>query len=213
MTYAQWMFEYHALQEKERGWAKQIAEVVKGFARSLREMLIGVLGLNLIREWKAPKDKPFDTDTKAALADVTPFVPASILFGRPQVLQAYLDDLKKTEKEERASEAFRAQQDAAFEAFSAALARGETPPDMDPVLMGRPGDTLNLYWRSEDAQAALRSLGVKPRPADAPAVPHVSAKPRRLPAHVAPKAKVTFDDESDLGAEESLAIKMERGSF
>lgn len=203
MNEAQWLFMYHVLRDKERSWAETIAEAMRGGVRQLREMLIGVLGLNLVRKWKEPKGG-FDAATKTALDDVTPYVPASFLFGRPQSIQPYLDEMQKEAKIEKAAADYQATQDDAFEEFSKRLAAGG---DMEPWVKGKPGDDRNVYWNSLDAKQILRSLGVKPRVGGA-AVPHISVKPKHIPKYLRPDPKIVVTDEP-----ESPALLMERAAF
>jgi len=165
MTEAQWLFEYRALRKKEDEELEMQVEAFKTGARVLRDTLIGVLGLDAFvteaDRAKAPKDAPV-------------FMPASLLFSNHWLLKAHMDEQKKAEDTERALK------DAAFEEFSKKLAKGEIG-DMDPLLLGNlpSGGNVTDYWAQESAKQMLRMLGVKPRPVNAPAVPHFSGRPKR----------------------------------
>jgi hypothetical protein len=113
-----------------------------------------VFGLNLFSEEKDP--------------DV--FTPGAFVFGNHHLLKPLLDRAKKTADDKAAAEA--AVSDAAFEEFSKRLARGDVG-DMEPILNP---DLKNAYWNSLETQQTLMSLGIKPRPADAPAAPHYGKK-------------------------------------
>lgn len=178
MTQAMWLFEYHALLERDRTCRTLVNDLFKSATTILREVLVGVLGLNLIKAWKAPKGEAFDEKTKAVLEGMTPFVPGAFIFGRPEMVNHYLDEMKLDAKTEAEATAYASNQDEAFEEFSARLARGEAG-DMDPVFVGVPGEEVNRYWRSEEAKATVAALGVKPRPKSAPAVPHVRMRIER----------------------------------
>lgn len=165
MTEAQWLFEYHALRKKEDRELEVQVEAVKTGARILRDTLIGVLGLDL-----------FVTDKERAMAskDMPAFYPAALLFSNHHLLKGVFDEQKKAEDTERALK------DAAFEEFSKKLAKGEIG-DMDPLLLGNlpSGGNVTDYWAQESAKQMLRALGVKPRPENAPTVPHFSGRPKR----------------------------------
>lgn len=165
MTEAQWLFEYHALRKKEERELEVQVEALKTNARVLRDTLVGVLGLDV---FVSEKEKA------AAPPDAPVFYPASLLFSNHHLLKGVLDEQNKAADSERALK------DEAFEEFSKKLARGEVG-DMDPLLLGNlpGGGNVTDYWAQESAKQMLHQLGVKPRPANAPAVPHFSGRPRK----------------------------------
>lgn len=162
MNEAQWLFEYYALRKREEEETNFFVTLVRGIITNLREMLIGLLGLNVIKQWTL---KPGET-----APDVTPFVPLSFLVARQDVLKHYIDEGARDDTP------VPPEQDAAFEAWSAKLARGDIA-DMDPILIGTPDDDKNVYWRSEAAQQALKAMGIRSTPgAAATGVPHYTVK-------------------------------------
>lgn len=162
MNEAQWLFEYYALRKREEDEGNFFITLVRGIVTNLREMLIGLLGLNVIKRWVL---KPGET-----APDVTPFVPLSFLVSKPEMLKHYIDEGEKDDT------VVPPEQDAAFEAWSAKLARGDVA-DMDPILIGTPNDDKNLYWRTEAAQQALKAMGVRSTPGIAQTgVPHYTVK-------------------------------------
>lgn len=169
MTYAQWMFEALALKKREADEAEVTSSLISAFSRILRETLIGVLGLGLVKP--KPDAKP---------EDGTAFVPASFIMGRPEMLKHFLEDMKKEEKTEDALN------DEAFEAFSAKLAKGDVG-DMDPLIVGHSGPVdPGAFWASAGAKQMLASMGIKQRTTGR-AAPHMEGKPR-----------VMFDDEENV---------------
>lgn len=125
MTEAQWLFEYHALQAKERSWSDTIVDAFKAFFQELRASLISLFGLNLVKKWDTSK---LSDEDKRVLEKETPFVPASFLWGRPEMLKAFLEEGEKQEIEEHAFD------DKAFDEMSLRMARGEMN-DLDRALM------------------------------------------------------------------------------
>lgn len=161
MTWGQWLFEYHALRKKEEDEGKFLGEVMVAATNALRETLVGVLGLHLFAEEKPAGSGP------------TPFIPAAALFSNHHLLKHVI------EAKEKAKQAEEAMQDDAFEALSQKLAKGDFG-DLHPILRGgNIAEDKNAYWRSEEAQLALRRAGVTNRPASAGAAPHFSRKVRK----------------------------------
>lgn len=165
MTDAEWVFEAEALRRKEQAENDMQLATFKANARVLRETLIGVLGLHIF----APKDAGGEADVAVdetpgdgAEAKVPSFMPAVFLFGNHHLLA------KQIEQKQEEGFATDAMNDEAFEAFSQKLAQGDFS-DLDPVHFGGGGDN---YWNTTEGRAALARLGVVPREADAPSVPH-----------------------------------------
>ncbi|APU88890.1 hypothetical protein Rctr197k_070 [Virus Rctr197k] len=175
MTEAQWLFEYHALQKKADLEAEVMTEVMKASARILRDTLVGVLGLNLFAPAPAASE-----DASAAA-----FLPAALLFSNHHLLKVAIDEKAKEVDLEKVVA------DDAFEEFSKKLARGEVG-DMDPLLLGNlpNGGHLSDYWAQESARQAMAILGIKPRPAGAPAAAHFSGRPKHVGG-----VTVSFEDE------------------
>ena len=165
MTTLQWHFEYVALLERERSWIKVASNFLSAMLKGCRELLIHTLGLNLIKRW-APAADGTSQSTEASEDACTPFIPGSLIWGQPEVVKHYLEDLEK----ENVAEAAAA--DKAFDEWSARLARGDTA-DMDPILLGEtpPGmKPVSTNW-----QAMLQRVGVRERAPNAPppeTVPH-----------------------------------------
>lgn len=166
MTEAQWMLEYHALRSKE----KDQVDLAKTVFLRFQEMLSDILGLNVVHDTRKDKSE-----------GVRPFVPMSLLVGRPEIMQEYLKGLERGAAEDEGAA------DESFEKLSQQIqAQAEGRPTEDDTSALVPVLTANLSdldtgnaWQSAEVQAALRALGVKPRPADAPAAVHVSAKPKK----------------------------------
>lgn len=139
MTTAQWIFEAHALQARDRIQADTVLATVKASVRILRNLMVSVLGLRL----RATKE--------GEEADEFKFVPLSVLLADP----ARLKDLMSAEEAEAAVET--ATEDEAFDAFSKQLARGEVG-DLEPILSSDPTPGKVSV---EEYQAMLKSMGIK----------------------------------------------------
>lgn len=167
MTWTQWLFEYHALAEKEEGDARMEAELLSAGLKRMRDILVATLGLNLV-----PPDpaKPLAADAP------TPFVPFSFLVGQPEVMQEYLTRYKRAEAENASVD------DEAFETFSSELleqlktGKSRLPEGMVPLLTKDLAGLRGGGFSLEDAEI-LRSLGVKPAVDQGP-VPHITARPK-----------------------------------
>lgn len=168
MTDAQWKFEAEALRRKEEAAANMQVEVVKAGARILHDTLVSVLGLGLF----APAG---GSEAGAEAGGPLPFLPAAFLFANHHLLRVALEE---RDKSEHAGEAMG---DAAFEAFSARLARGDVG-DLDPLLLGTlpTGTSVDALWKQTAFEQTLAALGVKERPIDAPAAPHFGGDERRV---------------------------------
>ena len=186
MTEAQWLFEYHALRKKEDREFEMGAEVMKAGARILRDTLIGVLGLNLL----VPKN-----EAEAATPDAPAFIPAAALMSNHHLLKIHFEAYQKAAGTETAMA------DAAFEEFSKKLARGDVG-DLDPLLLGNlpGGGNVTDYWAQASAKQMLAALGIKPRPTDAPAVPHFGKRPKKVG-----RVQISFEGEERLLQEQEDA--------
>jgi hypothetical protein len=141
----------------------------------LRDLLIGLLGLNVLGP-KSETERAADVE-KGFDPTFPKFVPFAFLAGQPEVIKHYLEQAKRRHGEEAAAT------DEAFEAFSQALltqiktGRSGLPGKMASLLTDDLRDVeRNAYWKSEEVQLALQSMGVKPR-AESKAVPHIGARP------------------------------------
>lgn len=190
MTWEQWVFEYASLKRKESQDAELITTIMETSSHSIRETLIGLLGLNLV-----PK-------TQVEPSDTTPFVPMSFLVGRPEIMKRLLDDLQNEERVE-------ARPDDEFEAFSrdlqARLESGDDFGDMEPVI-GPDETTPELRWNTDRMQSLLKSVGVtvvddsedqeEPAPSELTSIiSEVSKGPVQIPASLPPKGPVVVFDE------------------
>lgn len=137
MTTAQWLFEYHALQEKEKASATFTVEVYKESVTALRKLMIALLGLDIIGEKK--------------------ILPLSLLAGNPRLLGKWYEDAQADAAAEAAAN------DSEFDALSEQLAKGEIG-DLDPLLFGDMGDISKDYTQTEEYKEALTALGIKIKP-------------------------------------------------
>jgi hypothetical protein len=151
MNWAQWVAEYHALLKKDKEQVDLVVRAMDSGFQSLREMLVGVLGLNLVHRsqlGEAAKDLP---------EHVTPFIPFSMLVSRPDVIK------KVQEEYEAASSASRGVEDDAFEAFSKDLQRrleeGDLG-DMEPLFGSVEMSAKDRYFQRYPPEM-LRNLGVR----------------------------------------------------
>lgn len=153
MTWGQWLFEYAALKKKEEKEAELVTTVMEASAHTMREILIGVLGLNLVH-----KDQ-FEAERRAAGEEVqrgTPYVPMSMLVGRPEIMKELIDELDKHEG------GMAAMDDDEFDKFSRELQKrleSGDYGDMEPII-GPDETTPEKRWNTERMQALLRSAGV-----------------------------------------------------
>lgn len=170
MTDAQWLFEYHALRKKEEAEIEVAAKTMETNANILRDTIVATLGLGLFVPKGTPEPAP----------GIAPFIPAALLFSNHHLLKPVFEDWQK------ANDADKAMGDDAFEEFSKRLARGDVG-DMDPLLFGNLPGGLNITQLVAQGamKQALATLGVKPRPLDAPAVPHFGKRPMKKGVRVA----------------------------
>jgi hypothetical protein len=85
MTPLHWQFEYHALRKKEE-------EEFKVYANTFRKILVGVLGLDLLRpndEQGIPKKWEDMTDDERDA-----FTPMSLWVARPDMLKTFADQVQ-----------------------------------------------------------------------------------------------------------------------
>ena len=168
MNWEQWVFEARGLQKKEQSEAEARIAMAESCITIGRDMAINLLGLNILTMGKPQeKDKPLN------------IVPLAMMVGHPEVLQALLEEAKKGEGEIAASE------DDVFEALSSQLhqqlktGQSDLPGDMIPLLTSDDFQLdQNSYWNSEEVQAQLHTMGVKPRVAGRPVV-HIEAKKKK----------------------------------
>lgn len=141
MTPAQWLFEYHALQAKEKQTSDLVVEVFKQSGVVARKLLISLLGLDI---------GPPDENGERVV------IPLSMLAGNPEMMAKVHETLQQ---EQAVAETTT---DAEFDALSAKLAKGDVA-DLDPVLFGDMKPISKDYVHSEEYRQALEALGVRVR--------------------------------------------------
>ena len=143
MSYGQWMFEAAALRRKdrlEREWQQKLTEeIFKSSVKSLREVMIHVLGLHI----GAGKGKD---------GEPTPYIPFALYCGRPEFLE---EMIKKDEADEKLVDALDQDQDSLHEGL-ANLDSG----DLEPIFSGALSDDPLERWRSKENQEFLKSIGI-----------------------------------------------------
>lgn len=119
MNEVQWQFEYHALLEHEKRTYSFIRNAFEAFFTRLQNLVVRVLGLNIIQSWRAAGVDTSKKEVAEALKDETPFVPYAYLAVDAERIQhfANLDD-GKTDAEREA-------EDAQIKAFNEALRSGK----------------------------------------------------------------------------------------
>lgn len=137
MTTAQWLFEFHALQEKEKTSAAFTVEVYKESVTALRKLMIALLGLDVFGEKK--------------------IMPLALLAGNPKLLSKWYEDAQADEAIEAAAN------DTDFDQLSAQLAKGDIG-DLDPTLFGDLSNISKDYTQTDDYKDALTALGIKIKP-------------------------------------------------
>lgn len=139
MTSTQWLFEYFSLKEKERDEFELVESTFKAF----RRMLVGLLGLDLL------KNKDEIEENKES------FIPMSLLAGRREVVETILKQWKDEETTEYI-------EDEEFEKMSQAIARGDDLGDMSPIIdpSGEEADALK-QWFTPGRMEELKRMGVK----------------------------------------------------
>lgn len=147
MTSAQWLFEYMSLREKEKEDNELIIQVMK----ALRQVLVSVLGLDLLSKIKRSKagDEEIEDDDDA-------FIPMSLLAGRREVIEHLIEEMQREEVSKEAID------DDEFEKMSQAIASGEDLGDMSPLF--EVDEALNeklTEWFTPGREQELRALGVK----------------------------------------------------
>jgi len=148
MTSAQWLFEYESLRERESEQTELVIQTLK----SLKHILVSVLGLNLMNGVIKKKDQGEEQEDK--LDEV--FVPLSLLAGRREVVELMLE---KMQSDEVAHDAIN---DEEFEKMSAAIAKGEDLGDMSPMfdVDEKLNETLTT-WFTPVRENELQRLGIK----------------------------------------------------
>lgn len=137
MTDAQWLFEYIILREKE----KEELELISNLSKGLKNMLVNILGLNLMNTEKDDSDV---------------FIPMSIMVARREVVEKIVEELDKKEVVASAAE------DENFEKISKAIANGDDLGDMSPMFDIDSETNAKLdTWLTPSREQELLSLGVK----------------------------------------------------
>ena len=183
MTTEQWHFEYEGLLAREEAKASTLARVFRDAVRAFREVLISVLGLNLLKRWIGATPEQAER-----LKDMTPFVPAAYLWTKPEVLEHWQQEALRDEGAEAAMK------DEAFEAFSAALARGDLS-EVDPRLLGTPDEGTEKFWNSVEVEQMLNRLGVRRVTRDRGEVDHTALPPADWEAMAARQSSMYAGEE------------------
>lgn len=151
MSYMQWFAEYHALKRVDKEKVELISKVMEIGIHSIRELFVGLLGLNLIHK------KALEAEGTEVPEGVTPFVPMSFLVSRPEILKQLMEDMEKADSAERGVT------DDAFDAWSRDLQQrlesgdmGDMEPLLGPVYMDP-----KERWTMPANLDLLRNLGVK----------------------------------------------------
>jgi hypothetical protein len=154
MNLAQWLFEHKAMRRRDREVVDIAGTFMEMGLKSLRELLINLLGLNLVHRSAAEAEA--EKRGEELPKDFTPFVPLSFIVGRPDVVS------KLQEEYAQADQASRATKDATFDAWSRELQRrleSGDMGDMEPILVGPQFESREQEWMALNADL-LKSLGV-----------------------------------------------------
>lgn len=153
MTYEQWYFEFGALKQRELEENKQWVERTKATLDAQREMMSSILGL------KFPVPDPDDPEKVGEPL----FVPASLLFSDPNLLQETFKRLRELGIERQAT----AQTNAGFDELSkqiAAYLKDGTP--MDARWRKKLIDDIEVrsvdLWNDPGMQQRLAAIGLTP---------------------------------------------------
>lgn len=198
MNEAQWLFEYHALQTRERQSVDLVTSMFRALVRAMRHTLITVLGLDLIRTWYAAGVR--DKAKLEALKEETPYIPAVYIFGDPDRIDKLtgLDDGLTDEEREAEEERIRQMN----EAIRRGALEQEIPAYREPYKLtdtlefreqykarfGREFPAELLKQRAEEAKAAKAAEAAKaeeaPKTDEALAAEAAPAKPTAPPGPV-----------------------------
>lgn len=183
MTEAQWHFEYHALQAREKRTFETVTQVFDAFFKSMRALLVRVLGLDLVRTWRQLGVS--DRAEREKLKSEIPFVPLVHLVGDAERINEWVkkdDGLSDEEADKKEAEA---------EAFSRLLRSGKLdsiiPPKRDEIKYT---DTLDYKLAKErlDEHSKLVEEREKSKNAAIPAAVIPGLKSRKLrPGEQKPK--------------------------
>lgn len=150
MNQAQWLWEYHALREREKESFSYVGDLTAEILKAVRLTLIQLLGLNLLQT-----DADLDEDKKKALEDGKLFTPLSLLVANEEVLRMIV------EKHQDDSAVAAAIGDEEFEELSAAIARGDDLGDMEPIVEGTAEEEKFLaQWFTPEKEYELKTLGI-----------------------------------------------------
>jgi hypothetical protein len=142
MTRARWIFEYHALKEKESTQVKH-----------LKTLLINLLGLNLMK----PENAAGAPKTVDEMTDVEKegFIPLSMWTAHPEMLQRVSDQFEKLNTTDTVTA------DKNYERLveQIDLADGDMEPIIEEMFGKIDEETAKKKWREEDAD----KLGIKKR--------------------------------------------------
>lgn len=145
MNHVQWVFMAKAFKRKEEQEQERlshtVAEIFKVSQRSLREMLIHLLGLNI----GAGRPEP---------GEPTPYIPLTALITRPEVME----ELLKRESDEKHEE--EALDSSSLTDVNEGLMNLDLG-DLEPVFSGQNSDDPFERWMSEPNMGLMKAIGVE----------------------------------------------------
>lgn len=144
MNHVQWAFMAEAFRRKEAHEQERLAniitEVFTASQRSLRELLIHLLGLNI-------------GAGKAKTEGSTPYYPFATLVARPEVMEHLLKRNSDNEVEENVLA------DKGLDELNENLMNLEVG-DLEPVFSGQNSNDPYVRWTSEQNLHMLQSMGI-----------------------------------------------------
>ncbi len=151
MNQAQWLWEYHALREREKESFSYVGDLTAEVLKAIRLTMIQILGLNLLQT-----DTDLDEEKKKAIEEGKLFTPLALLVANEEVLRMII------EKHQDDSAVAAAIGDEEFEELSAAIARGDDLGDMEPIIEGtEEEEQLVGQWFTPQRELELEALGIK----------------------------------------------------
>jgi hypothetical protein len=137
MTTAQWIWEYEALVEKEKGDIEKVLELT----RYIKTLLIKLLGLDILVDDEGKEEGVF--------------IPYAILGARREMAKEMFERLEDDHHIAHADD------DQEFEELSAKIAAGEDLGDMEPILDGEAIDRHFAEIEKKQKVQDLQKAGIK----------------------------------------------------
>lgn len=136
----QWYWEFMSLREKE----KEELDLTKSVLQAVKNMLINILGLDLMRTKEEGEEKEDES-----------FIPLSLVAGRREVVEHILESIDKDRIQEEFID------DEEFEEISKTIAQSEG--DMVPIIDDDIDEVNEAIKRSkqEDLERQMQALGIK----------------------------------------------------